>query len=309
MLRDGLLLTILLLLTLSGCGDRNLSKKLLSNVTDEVNKHHNIKHGEVVPKYDLAGKANMCIHAPHYALIINDTKHNKAYINKATSKSHSVETLQSKASAKLASLKDKLKQINAKYKVFSNSEVRAIKSVDDGTSAQPSANSPFDIVDHGRSVRKKNINYLEKLNKLDKLFGHVPIFFPQYASSLTSKFGMRKHPVHKVDKFHYGTDFAGKRGSIIYSAAYGKVSVVGRQSGYGNIVEIDHGKGFVTRYAHLSKIFVNEGEKIIRGQKIGMQGASGNAASDHLHFEVIFQKNRVDPMDFVDTGYKCQKQH
>jgi hypothetical protein len=115
-----------------------------------------------------------------------------------------------------------------------------------------------------------------------------------------SGFGLRLHPVHKVRKMHQGIDFTAPRGSAIQATGDGTViSVKSSRVGYGNSVIIDHGYGFTTLYGHMSRILVNVGDKVVKGEKIGEVGNSGTSTAPHLHYEVRIKGNPVDPIIYV----------
>jgi murein DD-endopeptidase MepM/ murein hydrolase activator NlpD len=112
-------------------------------------------------------------------------------------------------------------------------------------------------------------------------------------------FGWRIHPIHKISKFHAGMDFTAKPGTPIYATGDGKVTAAEYASnGYGNHVVIDHGFDYETLYAHLSKFEVKKGQKVKRGDVIGLVGNSGLSSGPHLHYEVRKGKEPVDPVNF-----------
>ena len=111
---------------------------------------------------------------------------------------------------------------------------------------------------------------------------------------ITSKFGPR------WGRIHYGIDMGAPIGKNIYAADGGTVYYAGYCGGYGNLVKIDHGNGMQTYYAHCSKLLVTEGQKVKAGQCIALIGSTGNSTGPHLHFEVIINGVRVDPIDFLD---------
>jgi murein DD-endopeptidase MepM/ murein hydrolase activator NlpD len=112
----------------------------------------------------------------------------------------------------------------------------------------------------------------------------------------SSGYGWREDPVtHRRQKFHHGSDYRGKRGTPILAAGAGTVIFAGRRGGYGRVVFIDHGNGVITRYAHLQKIEVNEGDVLAAGQRLGQLGSSGRTTGAHLHFEVRLAGRSVDP--------------
>lgn len=119
-----------------------------------------------------------------------------------------------------------------------------------------------------------------------------------HLSSLFS--GNRYHPVLRVSRPHKGIDIAARVGEPILAAARGRVVYAGnRSNGYGNMVEIDHGYGYVTRYAHASRLHVRSGQKVDRGTRIADVGATGLTSGPHLHYEVEQNGRQVDPLNFV----------
>jgi len=128
----------------------------------------------------------------------------------------------------------------------------------------------------------------------------VPTILPAdgHLSSLFS--GSRYHPVLRISRPHKGIDIAARVGEPILAAAKGRVVFSGnRGNGYGNMVEIDHGHGFITRYAHASRLHVRSGQTVDRGFRIADVGATGLVSGPHLHYEVEQNGRQVDPMNFV----------
>jgi murein DD-endopeptidase MepM/ murein hydrolase activator NlpD len=115
------------------------------------------------------------------------------------------------------------------------------------------------------------------------------------ANSESSGFGWRDDPFHHRARFHSGTDFRGKYGTAVLAAGDGVVKSTGWIGGYGNIVQIDHGGGVVTAYAHLSRFLVKRDDVVIAGQPIAKVGATGRSTGPHLHFEVRLDGRPVDP--------------
>lgn len=118
----------------------------------------------------------------------------------------------------------------------------------------------------------------------------------------TSGFGNRRDPFGRGTRRHEGVDFAGAYGSPIYATADGVITHAGWQSGYGRMVKIRHPLGFETRYAHLSQIRVNVGQKVSRGERIGDMGNSGRSTGTHLHYEVRLGGAAKNPMTFIKAG-------
>lgn len=127
----------------------------------------------------------------------------------------------------------------------------------------------------------------------------IPAISPVKNISVISGFGMRYHPVYKILRMHTGIDIIGKKGTPIYATADGTVIVEPEgYSGYGIMVHIDHGRGYQTLYAHLSKALVKPGKKVKRGEIIGYMGNSGLATGVHLHYEVIKNGEKVNPIHY-----------
>ena len=123
---------------------------------------------------------------------------------------------------------------------------------------------------------------------------------------MTSDFGVRSDPFTKRPTFHQGLDFIGGSMSPIVATAPGTVIFAGRKGAYGRMVEIDHGHGFVTRYAHLKKTFVKRGEVVEAGTRIGGMGSTGRSTATHLHYEVRFNGRAHDPLKFLEAGQHVQ---
>jgi murein DD-endopeptidase MepM/ murein hydrolase activator NlpD len=136
----------------------------------------------------------------------------------------------------------------------------------------------------------------------EKLFAAIPAIQPianKQLIALASGFGQRIHPVYKVKKMHTGIDFAAEIGTPIYATADGKViSVDVKFSGYGKLVEIDHGFGYRSRYAHMHEFAVRVGQNIKRGDLVGYVGNTGLSTAPHLHYEVLINGNQVDPVHY-----------
>lgn len=120
---------------------------------------------------------------------------------------------------------------------------------------------------------------------------------------LSSPFGFRADPVYGYNRMHTGIDFAMPSGSPVYASGDGVVSEVKYEFfGYGNSLVIDHGFGYKTRYAHMKTISVVEGMKVKRGDQVGESGRSGKATGPHLHYEVLYRGNHVNPINYMDLS-------
>lgn len=130
----------------------------------------------------------------------------------------------------------------------------------------------------------------------------VPTQAPIPSANLGSIFGWRIDPITGQSALHTGLDFAAETGTSIFSAAGGVVVTQEYHFQYGNMIEIDHGNGLISRYAHSSKVFVKKGDLIKRGQKIAEVGTTGRSTGPHLHFEVLVQGVPQDPQKFLNAG-------
>ena len=137
----------------------------------------------------------------------------------------------------------------------------------------------------------------------------VPPICPQEGTyRLSSGFGHRVDPVYGGGEYHQGQDFATRKGNPVYATGGGVIeSAVFKFAGYGNMVVIDHGFGYKTRYAHLSAIKVTEGMTVERGDVIGAVGNSGKSTGPHLHYEVIYKDRRVNPLQYMDLTMSVQE--
>ena len=131
----------------------------------------------------------------------------------------------------------------------------------------------------------------------------IPSIYPVNPRNvqMTSPFGARFHPIKQAIVFHEGVDLAGPAGQPVYATGDGVVeSAEFNFSGYGNVIVIDHGFGYKTRYAHLQEIRVAEGHVVIRGDRIGTLGSSGLSTGPHLHYEVLYRGEHVNPWNFLN---------
>ncbi len=138
-----------------------------------------------------------------------------------------------------------------------------------------------------------NVEYYREILK------NVPIGKPTQNTWISSRYGIRKDPIKNTRAYHKGLDFAGRVGTPIRVQANGKVTKAGYNSSYGNLLVIDHGNGFVTKYAHLNKNLVKKGDYVKRGDIIGELGNTGRSTGPHLHYEVLYKGKDVDPLPFA----------
>ncbi|MCB1877562.1 MAG: peptidoglycan DD-metalloendopeptidase family protein [Chromatiales bacterium] len=130
----------------------------------------------------------------------------------------------------------------------------------------------------------------------------LPAGKPVDSGWISSSYGKRLHPTSGKMHFHRGMDFAGKPGSDVLAVADGVVTWVGRKTGYGKMVEINHADGYATRYAHNQENFVKVGDRVHRGDVIAALGSTGRTTGPHVHFEVIRDGKTVNPAKYVRAG-------
>lgn len=148
--------------------------------------------------------------------------------------------------------------------------------------------------------RKRKLEILEEaIMEKDLTAQSVPSGWPVRTGYITSYYGMRVHPTKRRRIFHEGVDFAAPRGTPIVAVADGVVIYSGRRSGYGQMVDIRHVNGLVTRYAHNQSNLVQEGQQVRQGQKIATVGSSGTATGPHVHFEVLKNGQHQNPIRYA----------
>jgi len=143
---------------------------------------------------------------------------------------------------------------------------------------------------------------LLRLQGLQDLMIHLPLAAPMDEYRLTSGFGKRRDPFTSQLAMHPGLDFASRKILPAHVTAPGTVAFVGWKGGYGKVVEVDHGLGIRTRYAHLSRIFVKRGQTVEFREKLGLIGSTGRSTSTHLHYEIMVDGQQLDPANFLRAG-------
>lgn len=199
--------------------------------------------------------------------------------------------LQQRASARAA----RLAGVFAALKVPAPSDASSAM----GGPYMPAEASDFDGLTETLSSTLAAIDHLE--DGLRKLPVHEPI----PGAEITSRFGNRVDPFFRKSAFHGGMDFRARTGKPVQAAGAGKVVTAGRSGGYGLMVEIDHGNGITSRYAHLSKLLVSAGDNVDAGKRIGLAGSTGRSTGPHLHFEVRRGGKPANPERFLDAGEKA----
>lgn len=153
------------------------------------------------------------------------------------------------------------------------------------------------------AIQSKSLNEIVELGKQkEKLLAAIPAIQPvknEDLKRMASGYGYRSDPFTKIRKFHYGMDFTAKTGTPVFASGDGVVLKADNSlSGYGNHIEVNHGYGYVTLYAHLSKYNCRPGQRVKRGDIIGYVGSTGRSEAPHLHYEVIKNGEKVNPINF-----------
>lgn len=148
--------------------------------------------------------------------------------------------------------------------------------------------------------RERQLRVLEDLLLASRLQREVhPSGWPIAGGWISSAFGMRNDPFTGRRAFHSGMDFAGHHGADVMAVAAGVVEDVGHKPGYGLLVEVNHGNGYVTRYGHNSRALVRVGDSVKKGQRVALMGQSGRATGPHVHFEVLLNGKVVNPEQYI----------
>ena len=177
-----------------------------------------------------------------------------------------------------------------------------------GHDAEGELNKAVSLVDRmSRKINFEKDQYLKISDKLEenkKLSFAIPAIKP-CTGIISDGFGMRMHPILHVMRMHEGVDFVTDVGTPVHATGNGVISFAGTKNGYGLEVEIDHGFGYRTVYAHLSKIIAKKGEKVRRGEVIAKTGDTGLSTGPHLHYEVEHDGVKVNPVNyfFDDLGF------
>ncbi len=144
---------------------------------------------------------------------------------------------------------------------------------------------------------------VDDLEAMRAAIEYVPLSSPLTVSRrFTSGFGVRRDPINGRHSSHNGIDFAAPWASPVTATAAGVVKLAGTRTGFGRMVEIDHGNGFITRYAHMSRISVKTGQKVNLHDKVGELGSSGRSTGPHVHYEILFKGKPLNPRRFIEAG-------
>jgi murein DD-endopeptidase MepM/ murein hydrolase activator NlpD len=147
-----------------------------------------------------------------------------------------------------------------------------------------------------------------RIERYNRVLVDVPVRKPVGGEiDMSSPFGVRTDPFNGRPAMHTGIDMRGHIGEPVHATAAGTISIAGRDGGYGNMVEINHGNGLATRYGHLSEIDVKVGQKVRIGQVVGKIGSTGRSTGPHLHYETRINGEPVNPQKFLRAGLRLGK--
>ena len=164
----------------------------------------------------------------------------------------------------------------------------------------PDLSAMIDQFDRNLDFRAAQFSALESVLLGRELSAEVrPSGRPVMAGYISSYFGERMDPFNGEEAFHKGLDFASDTGSDVLAVAQGVVTWASQREGYGVLVEVNHGNGYVTRYAHNSRALVAAGDTVQRGQAVAVVGSTGRSTGPHVHFEVLRDGRQIDPMAFI----------
>jgi murein DD-endopeptidase MepM/ murein hydrolase activator NlpD len=169
--------------------------------------------------------------------------------------------------------------------------------------SRPTASSEFAVNAGGPESEEEDEN-TELAEKIEAVrLSSNPAYLPTmwaHLGKINNEFGFRRNPFGgRAYEFHAGMDIDGERGDLVVAPAAGTVTEAGYKGGYGNLIEIDHGNGLKTRYGHLSKIEIQAGDMVTRGQLIGNVGSTGRSTGPHLHYELRLNEKPINPRHFL----------
>jgi murein DD-endopeptidase MepM/ murein hydrolase activator NlpD len=163
------------------------------------------------------------------------------------------------------------------------------------------------LTELGKQLTELQTNMTETKQKVleqQHLLRITPSIYPTMTRTVTSPFGYRKDPINGLPSFHSGIDFGASYGSDVYATADGTVVTVGKDDAHGNNIIISHGQGLKTWYMHMSKTLVEEGDTVVKGQRIGLVGSTGRSTGAHLHYELLKNGQSSDPTPYLQSMRK-----
>ena len=303
--------------TLENKSVHNINKKLMANIVEVKNNNKFILDKNKKLKKDISRLNNEII------LLESNKELLEVELDKELIKSSKVKNDYNSLSEKLElfslsqtssmerldrSLQSSIKELEITLEIAGLDTRRLLeRSFEEKYLTNRGIGGPLKELNNGvdEKKEKQNIlfeNYIYDLEGLQNVMDHVPLAAPLDEISISSGFGTRKDPFTGKLAMHPGLDFSNRSKSPVYVTAPGKVSFVGWNGGYGKMVEVDHGLGIRTRYAHLSNIFVKQGQILDFREKVGFVGNTGRSTASHLHYEIIVDGNQLDPNRFLRAG-------
>lgn len=220
-----------------------------------------------------------------------------------------IETVREKTSGKISDLEAVIRSTGLSVDSLKSSAPREKDSAKKAEASEPVIRRGGKGGPYVPSYFGANIGFEEELNEnLDKLadlneiIASLPLGRPIQGASVESNFGSRIDPFNGRMAFHSGVDLAGPAGAQVKASNAGKVITAQYNGAYGNMVDIDHGYGVTTRYGHLSRILVQPGQQVAKGEAIGVQGSTGRSTGAHLHYEVRYRDKPMNPTNFLRAG-------
>jgi murein DD-endopeptidase MepM/ murein hydrolase activator NlpD len=210
-----------------------------------------------------------------------------------------VERVKIKADGRIDDLESIVRQTGLNPNAMEKTAVKFKKAKDEDAEGGPYIPTRMPKISEGTSDMFASLDRLETLHQV---ITNLPFGIPIKRSEEHSSFGNRIDPFNGEMAFHSGLDLVGPIKSPIHSTADGTVISAERDGSYGNVVDIDHGFGVITRYGHLSSISVHKGDKVKKGNIIGVQGSTGRSTGPHLHYEVRYNGEPINPQKFLRTG-------
>lgn len=209
--------------------------------------------------------------------------------------------IRNKAQANIASLKATLSQTGIAMDELVNATIRRKSGL-----GGPLVALGDDLTNEGEDTFEGMVANLEmellQWESMQTLMSHLPLSRPTVRGYVSSQFGKRRDPINGRRAFHKGVDIAAPTNTPIFATASGVVTFAGTKAAYGRVVEIDHGFGFVTRYAHLRKVLVKQGQHVKFHHEIARMGSTGRSTGSHVHYEVMFEGEHIDPVNFFEAG-------
>lgn len=210
----------------------------------------------------------------------------------------------------LAKLENKLSKLSIQQAQLAGATNKKLVFTDESpyTQVQIPQNVNIDLPIHSKlvEIEHKIAHQVKQLEALEKIYLNTHIESEQQISGrpittgwLSSYFGMREDPFTSKKAMHKGIDFAATEGDKVIATAAGVITWSGERYGYGNLVEIDHGNGLITRYGHNQTLLVTVGEVVTKGQQIAAVGNTGRSTGAHVHYEIIKNGTQIDPLPFV----------